>query len=482
MDALSIYSAGWSKYEAFCGETKRILETSFASASIPFHTIEARAKSIESFRLKAQKLGTDGKPKYADPLTDITDLAAVRIITYTLADVERVSRFISGNFEVVEKTDVGEKRFEEGKFGYQSIHFLIRYSAARANLPDVAQYARMICEVQVRTILQHAWAEIEHDVQYKNQSGLPTSLQRKFIALAGLLEIADREFQSIQDQDEALKRTVIESLQEDLTRVAIAEPPNSAVGETVPPQSVRHLIKQSRYEDAVKIYDAKIASTPTMHTLFIGRAKARFLSGDRAGAMSDIEQASSLNPDDPAIAVLRQQVQEGSAANTALQLSSESIAEAVKVANELTRQGNEAVRSGDGAAAFSYYSDAQEYGASRPFNLVNKAIACIVAGDVDGAKIQLSSLEVRIGTPFSVAILALYCVVYALGEPSRFEEEFTRMRLALLACENFELSLSPLPRLRAGMAKSGVYLDGTAKGQIDKVFKQLEAAPTAQVH
>ena len=64
----------------------------------------------------------------------------------------------------------------------------------------------LVAEVQVRTILQHAWAEIEHDIQYKTSITTPDTIRRKFMSLAGLLEIADREFQAIQDEDKELKQ------------------------------------------------------------------------------------------------------------------------------------------------------------------------------------------------------------------------------------------------------------------------------------
>jgi len=60
----------------------------------------------------------------------------------------------------------------------------------------------------VRTVLQHAWAEMEHDIQYKSPNAIPTLIKRRFIALAGLLEIADREFQTLQDENERHKSNI----------------------------------------------------------------------------------------------------------------------------------------------------------------------------------------------------------------------------------------------------------------------------------
>lgn len=58
----------------------------------------------------------------------------------------------------------------------------------------------------MRTILQHAWAEIEHDIQYKSASVIPQEIRRRFSALAGMLEVVDREFQAVQDQDQRLRQ------------------------------------------------------------------------------------------------------------------------------------------------------------------------------------------------------------------------------------------------------------------------------------
>jgi putative GTP pyrophosphokinase len=49
--------------------------------------------------------------------------------------------------------------------------------------------------------LQHAWAEIEHDIKYKSTAAVPEEISRRFMALAALLEIADREVQNIRDEE-----------------------------------------------------------------------------------------------------------------------------------------------------------------------------------------------------------------------------------------------------------------------------------------
>jgi hypothetical protein len=70
-------------------------------------------------------------------------------------------------------------------------------------LPEYARYSGLKAEIQIRTILQHAWAEIEHDLGYKTTLAVPRAARRQFSMLAGLLELADLEFERLATQLEA---------------------------------------------------------------------------------------------------------------------------------------------------------------------------------------------------------------------------------------------------------------------------------------
>jgi putative GTP pyrophosphokinase len=185
---------------------KRIIDESLKRRSIKVHSVEARAKDPTSYgRKAAQPSGADpNAPKYERPLQQITDLAGVRVITYFPSTLERIDVMLKDEFRIVERSDKGAQLLEEERFGYQSIHYLVRLRRDRARLAEYERFAESLVEVQIRTIMQHAWAEIEHDIQYKSASVIPVEIRRRFMALAGMLEIADREFQAIQDADEKL--------------------------------------------------------------------------------------------------------------------------------------------------------------------------------------------------------------------------------------------------------------------------------------
>ncbi len=214
--AVEVYTSKRPKYLEFAQKIKAILIDSFAEKHLRINEVQARAKEIDSFDKKARTHNDRNpeEPKYQNPLLEITDLAGVRVITFfprTLADV---CQCIQEEFTVIEKVDHRAVSQQQERLGYQSIHFLVKLNAYRQMLTEYARFQGLVAEIQVRTVMQHAWAEIEHDIRYKSASAVPKEISRRFMTLAGLLEIADREFEAIQTQDELLRSTANKKIEE----------------------------------------------------------------------------------------------------------------------------------------------------------------------------------------------------------------------------------------------------------------------------
>ena len=213
--AVEEYRGVRGRYEAFAQAVRTLIVQVLQSADIKVNSVDFRAKDPESFGAKAE-LPSDGdqrEPKYRRPLDEITDLAGVRIIAFFPRDVASIGECIYTEFDILERTDLGRAAFREDRFGYQSEHYLVKLNDKRTTLPEYEPHRCLVAEIQVRTILQHAWAEIEHDIQYKAATTTPNPIRRKFMALAGLLEIADREFQAIQDEDKEYKQVARTSVE-----------------------------------------------------------------------------------------------------------------------------------------------------------------------------------------------------------------------------------------------------------------------------
>ncbi len=479
IESVETYKQRRPLYESYCGKVKEIIIAAFTHKFVSHHTIEARAKTVESFARKGSRPDKQGNPKYLDAINQITDLAAVRIIVYTLSDVELACKVVEELFEIDQKTNVGEERIEQGKFGYQSIHYLIRFTNARSTLIDFQIFQDLVCEIQVRTVLQHAWAEIEHDIQYKSSSDLPKSIERKFLSLAGLIEIADREFQSIQDEDARIKESIKDNLKDELTRESLEISAQSEVKPKAKQRNiqsankVRDFINTGDYNAAVEIYDQKIAQTPTMDTLYLGRAKAKFLLGDRNSALDDLRKAIDLNPNSTPAAELASLMREGNLfrpASVIITSPAPRDPAADALANLLTKEGHELLEAGDGVGAYEKYSSAQSAGASRPFSIYNKAMACVLASDLAGAEDLLTSLRPRQGTPMAVNVDALLCIIEILQE-GRKNTRLDKFKDFRDQIPDYSFQMSPLKKMQKLILTS----DDIKRRNISEIFELLGA-------
>jgi len=213
--AAAAYRERRGLYLEFARCIKTLLDEALRGSDVKTQTVDARAKTIDSFSRKAGLSHPldPTRPKYEDPLNDITDMAGVRVITFLPTVVAQVGAAVEAQFEVVEQEDKFERLNQEERFGYTSVHYLVRLKDNRTSLLEYRRYAGLVGEIQVRTILQHAWAEIEHDIEYKGAEAVASSVRRRFMAVAGMLEIVDREFQAIQDEVRLRRRVATESVE-----------------------------------------------------------------------------------------------------------------------------------------------------------------------------------------------------------------------------------------------------------------------------
>jgi len=176
-------------YIALAKKVETIVRELLEFNKINYHSVSCRAKSVESYRKKASK------EKYKVPQSEIMDIAGVRVITYTNYDAKKVSEIIQEAFEIYPEYSV-DKAEELGidRVGYRGIHYIANLGKDRLKLPENQIFKGFVFEIQIRSILQHAWAEFEHDRNYKFAGILPKELGRRLSLLAANLESTDGEF------------------------------------------------------------------------------------------------------------------------------------------------------------------------------------------------------------------------------------------------------------------------------------------------
>lgn len=191
------YRSEFDGYATCAKKLQQLLEDLLADADIDVVAIESRAKDPDSLKRKVESK----REKYKRPLRDVTDLIGVRAIVYYLEDVEAVSEIIANEFEADAENSV-DKLDELGsdRFGYRSVHHVVSLSDERAKLAEWGLFNGKRAEIQVRTATQHAWAAVEHKLNYKRASEAPRDLRRRLTRLSALFELADEQFSAVRKQ------------------------------------------------------------------------------------------------------------------------------------------------------------------------------------------------------------------------------------------------------------------------------------------
>lgn len=204
-------------YTDFKHKLEVLIQELLLQHGIHVHSITARVKERRSLQGKLARAGG----KYT-ALQQITDIVGLRIITYYNDEVDAIAKLVEKEFELDPQNSVDKRKLlDPDRFGYLSLHYVVKLPEIRRSLTEYARFHECKAEIQIRSILQHTWAEIEHDMGYKSKQAIPKEIRRSFSRLAGLLEIADLEFVKIRDSLEEYENEVQEQIQDQPTQVLI---------------------------------------------------------------------------------------------------------------------------------------------------------------------------------------------------------------------------------------------------------------------
>lgn len=182
IELVGCYAAKQDEFDLFRRQVADFFQTSrhFLGAPLPLvHSVKSRLKSHDHLLEKIKRKWSDGKITPDNLFSVITDLAGVRVLHLHTGQFEHIHNFIK------QHVDAGYWTFAEAptayswdpeatakfeSFGittvtresyYTSIHYVVK---PHANT-DLA------CEIQVRTLFEEAWGEIDHALNYPKATG-----------------------------------------------------------------------------------------------------------------------------------------------------------------------------------------------------------------------------------------------------------------------------------------------------------------------
>ena len=191
-------------YEKMAEVIPEKLKEFFDEAGIIVAAVEHRVKTESSLAGKLQLKGE----KYQS-IHDITDVVGIRVITFYNDDVDKVASVLERLFEIDWENSIDKRKAHEiDSFGYLSLHYICRIPESAYTNPEHPELNQIRFEVQMRTVLQHAWANMNHDTGYKSGVEIPKVYKRNLSRLAGMLELVDDEFSRIRQELADYRRQV----------------------------------------------------------------------------------------------------------------------------------------------------------------------------------------------------------------------------------------------------------------------------------
>lgn len=277
-------------------------------------TIKSRFKDFLSYYKKYLRILRQKEGEEESVL--INDLIGIRIICPFIEDIARVQAALQKKFEVREVDHKGsDHSFRE--FGYQSTHLLIRIP--QDVIGERGVLAIDIAEIQIRTILQDAWAEVEHELVYKSEfTPFDTPIKHKLAAVNATLSLADIIFQDIRNHQRQVNNQIGErrdsffkKIEETVDDFLVEEAPDPASGASPPPRSLinasmddmllnaLYAHNKNRFSEAISYYSRILELNPdnsVSSLVYKHRGMANFAQSLYQDAIEDFTRSLELDP------------------------------------------------------------------------------------------------------------------------------------------------------------------------------------------
>ena len=271
--------------EELVKQISQLLHANGITLAVP---VESRVKSWESITEKGER-----KDLELTSIHELDDLVGIRLILLFRRDIDMTSRLLRENFRILSSEDTAQ-RLIENQFGYQSLHLVVSLPPHWVGVPSFQGCGNLRCEVQIRTLAQHAWASASHELQYKVEDSVPKPLQRSIYRVSALLETVDLEFERLlAERDDYVQSLRDEpQIERDLDTDALRQ-----ILDTRLP--ARNRISRDSYSELVKTLErAGVKTTKELNAFIDKHLQAALAEDARTANELHISRGPFSDPDD----------------------------------------------------------------------------------------------------------------------------------------------------------------------------------------
>jgi len=231
----------------------------------------------------------------------------------------------------------------------------------------------------------------------------------------------------------------------------------------------RRLVLIGAYGEAVSAYSRLIKESPKNYTLYLARARTKYLAGDKTGALKDLDEVDRLHPEPEGLYTSRLRV---------LISEDKPLSPATKPiqAYKESYEGNNFLAAGDGDRALDAYRRAAESGLFEVYTSQNYTMAYLVKGDVKAAREHVAKVDPDSVGPFIKVQHFVLLALCAVLESNDCSNEIESLKKAISACTDFNLNRSPLQFLEQGLQARG-YDDASVRVVFDLIRKNPPLPP-----
>lgn len=149
--------------------------------------------------------------KYKNPIKDVQDKVGTRIVCLTEKDVIAICNAIKKEDRLIIKDNsqgyIKIRNNNPQSFMYMSEHYIVQLKASylkkkKIILPHNIKKSYLSCEIQLRTLMQHAYAETSHNTVFKGEYSKNPNMLRTLATSMALIETADKKLLAIYDEVE----------------------------------------------------------------------------------------------------------------------------------------------------------------------------------------------------------------------------------------------------------------------------------------